>query len=68
MTLELVFLWNIPSFSLIQVSFLYLEIKEISFKELNFRNDIRVSFYLEYTLIFLNQVSFIYLEIKEISF
>ena len=54
MTLELVFIWNIDSFSLIQVSFLYLEIKEISFKGLNFRNDIRISFYLPYTLIFLN--------------
>ena len=54
MRLELVFIWNIHSFSLIQVSFLYLEIKEISFKELNFRNQIRMSFYLEYTLIFLN--------------
>ena len=54
MTLELVFIWNIDSFSLIQVSFLYLEIKEISFSELNFRNEIRISFYLECTLIFLN--------------
>ena len=54
MTLELVFIWNIHSFSLIQVSFLYLEIKEISFKGLNFRNDIRISFYLPYTVIFLN--------------
>ena len=54
MTLELVFIWNIHSFSSIQVSFLYLDIKEISFKELNFRNDIIISFYIEYTLIFLN--------------
>ena len=54
MRLELVFILNIHSFSLIQVSFLYLEIKEISFYELNFRNDIRISFYLPYTLIFLN--------------
>ena len=45
MTLELVFIWNIHSFSLVQVSFLYLEIKEISIKELNFRNDVRISFY-----------------------
>ena len=54
MTLECIFVWNIHSFSLIQVSFLYLEIKEISYKELNFRNDMRISFYLKYTLIFLN--------------
>ena len=54
MRLDLVFMWSIHSFSLIQVCFLYLEIKEISFKELNFGNDIRISFYLPYTLIFLN--------------
>ena len=54
MRLDLVFIWNIHSFSLIHVCFLYLEIKEISFKELNFGNDIRISFYLPYTLIFLN--------------
>ena len=54
MRLDLVFIWNIHSFSVIQVCFLYLEIKEISFKELNFRNDIRISFYLPYTLIFFN--------------
>ena len=54
MTVECIFICHIHSFSLIQVSFLYLEIKEISFKELNFRNDIGISFYLEYTLIFLN--------------
>ena len=54
MRLELVFIWNIHSFSLIQVSFLYLEINEINFKELDFRNEIRFSFYLEYTLIFRN--------------
>ena len=47
MTLECIFICHIHSFSLIQVSFLYLEIKEISFKELNFRNDIGISFYLE---------------------
>ena len=58
MRLELVFILNIHSFSLIQVSFLYLEIKEISFYELNFRNDIRISFYLPYTLIFLNSSFF----------
>ena len=58
MTLELVFIWNIDSFSLIHVSFLYLEIKEISFKGLNFRNDIRISFYLPYALIFLNLTFF----------
>ena len=63
MTLELVFIWNIHSFSLIQVAFLYLEIKEISFQELNLRNDIRIGFYLEYTLSFLNRISFLYLEI-----
>ena len=54
MTLELVFIWNIHPFSLIQVSCLYLEIKEISFKELNFRNDIGISFFSEYILIFHN--------------
>ena len=54
MTLECTFICHIHSFSLIQVPFLYLEIKEISFKELNFRNEIRISLYLEYTLIFLN--------------
>ena len=54
MRLDLVLMWNIHSFSLIQVCFLYLEIQEISFKELNYGNDIRMHFYLPYTLIFLN--------------
>ena len=54
MTLECIFICHIHSFSLIQVPLLYLAIKEISFKELNFRNEIRISFYFEYTLIFLN--------------
>ena len=54
MTSELSFIWKIHSFSLIQVSFPYLEIKQISFQELNFIKDIRMHFYFPYTVIFLN--------------